>query len=67
MDLESLRRDQALLILEHLERVPGLCAKRGPDGKWLAWLPGKAPHYGETLTDALGQLTTVLAIEGADA
>ena len=68
--MTDIRAAQALSILENLERLEPsqqLHVARAPNGEWLVWVLGRAPHAGSTLTDALGQLCTVIALNGADA
>lgn len=66
--LDTIRAQQALAILDQLERLqPGdlVAIVRLPQGGWGAFKNGTASHRGESATDALGQLTTVLALEAS--
>lgn len=67
MSLDPIRAQQALAILEQLERLPAgrsLSLVHLPDGRWAAFISHTpADHRGSSATDALGQLTTVLALE----
>lgn len=77
--MTDVRAMQALAILDELERLPPgshvalyRVRARGAEGRWsVAVRVGPAPTVrdaaitsaGETATDALGQVTTVLALE----
>lgn len=66
-DPNQLRAEQALSILEALERLlPGqsVTVTREP-GDFTATVRGtRSFHRGVSATDALGQLTTVLVLDG---
>lgn len=65
---DSVRAAQALAILEQLERIPpgrSLRLYNSPSLGFTAIYDGRV-HHGADARDALGQLTTVLALDEGD-